>query len=407
MILVTGSTGTVGAAVVRALGTDAPVRILTRRPELAPAGVEVQPGEYADHDALLRALTGIRAAFLVTNSPVEPDDERFTAAAREAGVRHLVKLSALAVADEGADDFITRRQRHNEEVIRGSGLSWTLLRPRAFMSNTLAWAPSIRAHGVVRALYGTAPTACVDPRDIAEVAARALTEPGHEGRTYALTGPEPITPEEQTRQLAEALGRPLRFAELTPEQALGQLGSRYPEPVARALVESAGRTAAGVKAEVSPDAEKVTGRAARDFRAWLPTMCGRLRGEGAGEAGLRCRAPGDGRAPSRGAGLCRCVAPPRGHDQPQRAGTGRHGPARAGSGSEAAPASAEVRGSPGIRAGSEAAPASAGGRGRPRHPRGVQGGRRSRSPLGGVEGRQPLMGASPARAEPRAWRRDG
>ncbi|WP_128375765.1 SDR family oxidoreductase [Streptomyces cavernae] len=268
MILVTGVTGTVGAAVVRALGPHQQVRALARRPELAPSGIEVYQGEYADHDALLRALTGVRAAFLVTNSPVEPDDERFTAAAREAGVQHLVKLSAQAVADETADDLITRRQRHNETVIRSSGLDWTLLRPRAFMSNTLSWAPSIRAHGVVRALYGMAPNSCVDPRDIAEVAARVLTEPGHEGRTYALTGPEPITPEEQTRQLGDVLGRPLRFAELTPEQALAHLTTRYPQPVARALVESAGRTAAGAKAEVSPAVAELTGRPARTFRTW-------------------------------------------------------------------------------------------------------------------------------------------
>ena len=283
MILVTGTTGTVGAAVVRALGFTHAVRVLVRRPEALPEdiaradGVEVHKGAYADQDALSRALAGVRAAFLVTSHPAEPDDERFTAAAREAGVRQLVKLSALAVADEDADDFITRRQRHNEKVLRASGVPWTLLRPRAFMTNTLAWASSVRAQGVVHALYGSAPGACVDPRDIAEVAARVLTEPGHEGCTYALTGPEAITPREQTRQLGEALGRTLRFEELTPERALAQLSARYPEPVAQALVESAGRAAAGTKGEISPDIEKVTGRPGGNFRGWAADHAGAFR----------------------------------------------------------------------------------------------------------------------------------
>jgi uncharacterized protein YbjT (DUF2867 family) len=116
------------------------------------------------------------------------DDERFVAA-RSAGIRHVVKLSAAMVEDPGADDAITRWQRSCEEVLRGSGLRWTFLRPRSFMSNTLSWAASVRAQRVVRALYATSRNACVDPRDVAEVASPALTGDGHEDRSHVLTGP--------------------------------------------------------------------------------------------------------------------------------------------------------------------------------------------------------------------------
>lgn len=272
MILVTGATGTVGGEVARLLAATHPLRILARRPErVAVAGpaVEVVAGEYADRDSLDRALKGVRAAFLVTGSIGEPDDVRFVEAARAAGVRHLVKLSALAVTDPAADDLITARQRENESAVRESGLAWTLLRPRAFMTNTLSWARSVREDGVVRALYGDAPNATVDPRDIAEVAALALTEPGaHEGRAYALSGPAAVTAAEQTALLGDALGRPLRFEELGPERARAALLARYPQPVAEALLHSAERQRAGAKAEVSPTIQELTGRPARSYAEW-------------------------------------------------------------------------------------------------------------------------------------------
>ncbi|MFF4830215.1 NAD(P)H-binding protein [Streptomyces sp. NPDC001315] len=271
MILVTGATGTVGGQVAGLLAGTRPLRILARRrSEVAAAGpdAEVVRGEYADHGSLLRALTGVRAAFLVTNDIAEPDDERFVAAARASGVRHVVKLSAYAVADPQAQDLITRKQRQNERILRDSGLDWTFLRPRAFMSNALAWAPRVRSDGVVRALHGSAPDACVDPRDIAEVAVRALTGPGHEGKAYQLTGPEAITPQQQTACLSEALGRPLRFQELTADQARSQLLRRYPPVVAEALMRSAQRRLEGGKSQVVSTVRDVTGSPARDFRAW-------------------------------------------------------------------------------------------------------------------------------------------
>jgi len=257
--------------VARRLAGRTPLRILARDPERVPVSgpdVQVVRGAYADPAALAEALTGVRAAFLVTTHPTEPDDLRFVDAARSAGMRHVVKLSAYAVGDGGADDFITRRQRENESVIRDSGIAWTMLRPRAFMSNTRAWASSIRAEGVVRAPYGSVPNVVIDPEDVAEVAVRALTEPGHEGRVHALTGPEAVAPAEQTAQLAEVLGRPLRFEELTPEQARSALLRRYPAAVADALLQSVRRRADGHGTAVEPTVARVTERAPRSFRMW-------------------------------------------------------------------------------------------------------------------------------------------
>lgn len=271
MILVTGATGTVGREVVRRFPADLAVRVMTRDPSRVtgvPAQVETVQADYGDPRSLARAVAGVRTAFLVTNRVGLEDDARFLEAARAAGVGHVVKLSAAAVADPGAEDLITRWQRRNEGLLLDSGMEWTLLRPRAFMSNTLAWAQAVRSDHVVRALYGGSANSCVDPRDVAEVAVRALTEDGHAGRTHTLTGPESITALEQTAQLAELLGRPLRFEELDEAQARAALRRRYPEPVVEAMLESAGRQRGGGKVRVEGAVSELLGRPAGCFRTW-------------------------------------------------------------------------------------------------------------------------------------------
>ncbi|NEB77131.1 NAD(P)H-binding protein [Streptomyces sp. SID14478] len=271
MILVTGATGTVGREVVRRLPAGLRVRLMTRDPaKVVAPGEETQvvAADYEDPRSLECALQGVSAALVITNRVGGDDDLRLFRAAQAVGVRRLVKLSAAAVLDPDAVDLITRWQRTTEELLLASGIEWTLLRPRAFMSNTLSWAGSIRSDRVVRAQYGASANACVDPRDIAEVAVRALTEEGHAGKAYTLTGPEPITPAEQTEQLAQVLGVPLRFEELSLEQARAGLLERYPEPIAEALLGSARRQEAGAKAAVDGTMCSLTGRAALTFRDW-------------------------------------------------------------------------------------------------------------------------------------------
>ncbi|MDH6625587.1 uncharacterized protein YbjT (DUF2867 family) [Streptomyces sp. LBL] len=273
MILVTGATGTVGRLVAERLSGTGPVRLLVRTPHRAPVrgpGIETVGGDFDDPGSLREALSGVRSTLLVTTNPLAPaQDENFVTAARTAGVAHVVKLSAHAVADLDATDLVTRWQRDNEELLRASGLQWTFLRPRSFMSNTLSWARSVREEGVVRAPHGSSRNATVDPRDIADVAVRALTEPaGHAGRVYALTGPEAVTPARQTDTLADLLQRPLEFVELTKDQVLRELLRRYPAPVAHALAESAERGRHGSKTQVHPTVAELLGRPAHSYRDW-------------------------------------------------------------------------------------------------------------------------------------------
>ncbi|MEU1307544.1 NAD(P)H-binding protein [Streptomyces cinnamoneus] len=282
-ILVTGASGTVGGATARLLAAGGhPVRLLgrdaARLPDPGPDG-EVVTGDFADPAALRAAMEGVEAVLVVTPDPRLPGhDANVVRAAQEAGVRRLVKLSALAVADPGAQDFITRWQREAEERIRACGLAWTMLRPRAFMSNTLAWAGDIRASGTVRAWPADARAACVDPYDIACVAVRVLTEPGHTGRAYALTGPAAVTAREQTEVLARVLGRPLAFEELDADRVRRAAEARYGAEVARALQESAERRVQGGTSRVEPDAARLLGRPARTYEQWARENAGLFTG---------------------------------------------------------------------------------------------------------------------------------
>lgn len=272
-IALTGATGTVGGQVARILAPRYDLRCLTRSPERAAARLPV-PGlaveaDLDDTSSLTRALAGVEALLAVTFDPLRnAHDEHLLAAARRAGVRHIVKVSALAVTDPRAQDAITRWQRACEERVRASGLSWTLLRPRAFMSNCLDWTRSVREEGVVRTLHGSSANSCVDPRDVAGAAARALTSRECAGRAYALTGPAPLSARQQAAQLGEVLSRPVRHEELTEGEAMAAWRARYPEALAAALLESADRQAQGAKGVVDHGVREATGREPGTFRAW-------------------------------------------------------------------------------------------------------------------------------------------
>ncbi|WP_067817719.1 SDR family oxidoreductase [Nocardia inohanensis] len=272
MILVTGATGTVGRAVIdRLLEQGAPIRALARRPANLPEGVEIVPGDLGEPADVAAALDGVEQVFLLSSGPhLAEYDANVATAAAAAGVRHIVKLSSGRAGDATASDPIPRWHRDGEVAVRGCGVPWTILRPLGFMSNALHWAGSIRGDGTVRAPFGQGRIAVVDPDDIAAVAVRVLTEPGHAGRIYPLSGPRALSPGEQTEILAAVLGRPLRFVETTPEAARESLLSYGVEPEMAAAIMALRATALeSFTSVVHPEVELITGRPARDFRDWV------------------------------------------------------------------------------------------------------------------------------------------
>jgi uncharacterized protein YbjT (DUF2867 family) len=150
-----------------------------------------------------------------------------------------------------------------ERLIEASALQWTFLRPGMFAANALWWwAPQLRAGGdVVRWPYLSAPTAPIDERDIAAVAVRALCEDGHAAAEYVLTGPQSLTQFEQISIIADAIGRPVRIEEVSPEEAQE---TRLP-----AMLLDAWAAAIGQPAHVTSTFAEITGAPPRTFREWV------------------------------------------------------------------------------------------------------------------------------------------
>ncbi|GGW63634.1 nucleotide-diphosphate-sugar epimerase [Streptomyces lucensis JCM 4490] len=273
MILVTGATGTTGSELVRQLAERGErVRALTRDPAKAqvPPGVEVVRGDYTDPGSLADATRGVTAAFLAgPPGPSAGHDLALVAAARTAGVRRLVKLSALGTGDPRVGPFGSWHV-DGERAVRDSGTQWTVLRPSTFASNTLSWARELGADEPVPNPTGDGASGVVDPRDVAAVAVRALTDGRHAGRTYTLTGPEAVSVPEQAAALASVLGRPVTTRDLSPEETRAFLRDvwGFDEPRTEGVLTSTTFVRRGGNAVVTRAVPDVLGRPARTYREW-------------------------------------------------------------------------------------------------------------------------------------------
>jgi uncharacterized protein YbjT (DUF2867 family) len=271
LILVTGATGNVGRNVVSLLtGRGARVRALTRRPATAglPDSVEVVRGDLADLATLDASLEGVDSVFLMVRAfsiQIAPIVELLKKHARR-----VVFLSSAAIQDElpVQTNPIGKVHLEIEEAIQKTGLEWAFLRPGAFAANALTWwAPQLRAGDLVRWPYGAAAWAPIHERDIAAVALRALTEEGHAGKKYSLTGGELLTQVEQLQIIGEAIGRTLRYEELTPNDARQQMSAFVPPFVVDRLLDL---WAGMVQNPALPKGtvEEVTGTPPATFKQW-------------------------------------------------------------------------------------------------------------------------------------------
>lgn len=220
--LITGATGDIGSRVVdRLLQLGHRPRVFVRDAPKALSRfghrVEAFTGDLAEAASLKSALKGVDTIFLVNTGPQIPVRDKSTAkAAIAAGVKHLVKLSSIDVEQGLA---IGAWHERGEAAIRATGIPFTFVRPTGFMSNLLAWAPSIKSAGVVRASTGDGRRAFIHSDDVAAVVVKALTTPGYEGEAVPITGPESLTFAEATAKIGAAIGKKLLFHPISDEQA--------------------------------------------------------------------------------------------------------------------------------------------------------------------------------------------
>lgn len=275
MILVTGATGTIGSHVVRLLTEQGlPFRAMSRRERtdgveadgVEPDGVEVDGvsasrvrADFDDPASLTRAVTGVDTVFLVT-APPEPTpkhDIALVTAARAAGVRKIVKLSAIGSGERFDGETVGAWHLAGEEAIEASGLAWTMLRPPSFASNFLWYRALIQTAEPIPNLLGDSRQAVVDPRDVAAVAVAAITGDAHDGQRYDLTGPELLTFADQAAILEDVLERPVK---LTDTHALDALPAGMRTGI--------GWARTGGAAYVTDHVPQLLGRPAGTFEQW-------------------------------------------------------------------------------------------------------------------------------------------
>jgi uncharacterized protein YbjT (DUF2867 family) len=274
MILITGATGTVGRELVSQLLADkTPFRVLVRDPAKVAhlqGKAQIVQGDLDKPESLAPAMAGVDHVFLLTVDQDTHSDANLVQAAKAAGVRHVVKLSTNFVGNT-VKGGVGVWHLEKEEFLKASGLAWTMLRPAAFSSNSLGWIGSIKARGAVFSSAGTSKANPIDPYDIAAVAKVCLTQPGHEGKAYDLTGPESLTVREQVAILAGVLGREIQVIDVTVEEAMTNMarvrvmGPKLEQGMREMM--SIIRDG-GYDRPLSGEVFEVTGKPPRTFKQW-------------------------------------------------------------------------------------------------------------------------------------------
>lgn len=272
--LITGATGNVGGRVTEQLIAQGHrPRVLVRDAEKARARfgtrVDVVVGDLANAQTLRGAFDAVERAFLVSVGPdLALRDAAFARAAHAAGVQHLVKLSSFGARRDSTG--LGAWHAEGEAAIREAGVAWTFVRPGPFMTNCLGWIASIRNQGAVFSGAGDGKLASIDTDDVAAVAVAALTQPGHEGQVYELTGGEALTHAQMLALIGQATGRTLTLLPISDEAARENLRRTGMPP---AMVEALGAfqptIRAGGMASITGDVERVLGRKPTTFAAWV------------------------------------------------------------------------------------------------------------------------------------------
>jgi uncharacterized protein YbjT (DUF2867 family) len=278
-VLLTGASGTVGRSVVAALGdTQHAIRAFVRSAPADPLpGVDYRLGDFADPDSLDAALAGVDAAFLACANVAQQVDHETTVIdrARAAGVRRLVKLSAHGAGHRAPVSF-WRGHAQIEDRLRASGLEHVVLRPYFLMSNLLGAVSTAQAFGTVFAPAGEAVTAMVDPRDVAAVAAAAMTDDSLAGRTLTITGGEPVSFHAVARALAGRLGEPVAYQPVSDERAAEQLQQAgLPAGTAAEVVRVFAAIRAGAQCRTGDVVREVTGAEPRTLVDYLAHVLAR------------------------------------------------------------------------------------------------------------------------------------
>jgi uncharacterized protein YbjT (DUF2867 family) len=289
-ILITGASGLAGSAVTREfVRSGYPVRVLVRNRARARtfdafSTVEVVEGDMLRPETLTEALSGVDRVLLISSSNQQMTETQstFIDAAKRSSVQRIVKFSGLSAADMDTPFVFGGMHAEIESYLERSGLSWTHLRPSQFMTEYLREVPTILAQGALFLPLKDAKLAPVDIADVAKAGYLLLTTPGHEGKTYAMSGPEALSMDEIAEQISLAVNKTVRYVSISREErGHALLAAGVPAFLVDALDIQAGERLKGAEALVHPETHAALGISPTTFAEFARRNAGAFLGESA------------------------------------------------------------------------------------------------------------------------------
>lgn len=271
MILVIGATGTVGTAICDAVIDKSQFRLALRDLDRGPAGFASVPFDLTSPPTYAAALDGVSHLFLLFPPKVSDRDKRIAEllrAAKQMGVERIVFLSV-----RNADRLPILPHRNIERAIEASGIDWTHLRPNDFMQNFAtvpAYRDAIRDHDEIWSAAGRSLTSYVDVRDVGTVAVKVLTEDGHAGKAYTLTGPTSLSLDNLAGIMSRVMGRSVRYMRPSIPAFLSHArrsGAAWPLAIVMTGIGLVARS--GLARSVDPTLAKLLGHEPRTFEAFV------------------------------------------------------------------------------------------------------------------------------------------
>ena len=284
MILVTGSPGNIGSPLAqRLLQQGEKIRLMVRNPkrqdevlaDLQSRGAEIVQGDFADPGSVAHCFTGVKTAFLLVPVAQETAEWKgnFIQAAEQNGAERIVNLSVSGASSNSPIDLF-RWHWEAEQTLEASGLAWTHLQPTDLARyNIRSSLPTVQAQGAFYSTIGEGKVAMVDEEDVAEVAAKILTEDGHEGKKYVLTGPKALSYPDVADGLAKKLGKSVKYIDVDPAQAKqAMIGAGMPDWVADFVNALRELEKSGGASGPTPDIQKLLGRPSRALEASIDAV---------------------------------------------------------------------------------------------------------------------------------------
>lgn len=276
-ILITGPTGNIGAHLVKQLAAQgekvrAAVHSMKNVDAIKGTGADFVEVDLTRRETIETALKGVEKLFLLT--PLVPNmaeiGTEIVDAAKKAGVKYIVRSSGLG-ADAEPGITLGKWHRQVEKAVEASGIPYTILRPNSFMQNYINFfAYTIKTQNAFYFPLGDGRVSLVDAPDIASVAAVALTESGHEGKTYNITGPDAISNVEIAEIFSNKLGRKITYIDVSDNDArLGMKNANMQGWLIDLLMELYGIQKTGYAAAVSPAVKEITGKEPISFEQFV------------------------------------------------------------------------------------------------------------------------------------------